>query len=434
VPLLGNVFALRNERLELLLRISREFGDIGAFHFGPRLVPLLNAPDLVRSVLLDQSAAFEKTATVRALASPILGNGIFLSEGEEHRAQRRLLSPLFQHSRVLNYARTMVNLTERVQEVWREGETINLADEMMRLTLWIISDILFGADISGEERALGEALSYTFRHFADALTNPIRLPQSLPTPGNRRTSQALARVNAAIYRMIAERRSSGEERNDFLSLLLKAQDDEHGDTMSDRQVRDEALSLFVAGHETTANALTWCWYLLSQHPEVYARMRAEGDTVLAGRLPTAADLPNLPYTLQVFKETLRLYPPVYAFTRRAISSVQVGNYQIPEGTSVVISPYTLGRRASLFPEPERFDPERFAPQQEKKLPRYAYIPFGAGAHSCPGMHFALLEGHLLLAALAQRLIFEFAGSAPIKPEPLLTLRPEGALLMRVRRR
>jgi len=434
LPLFGNVFALRNKRLELLERISQTFGDIGALHFGPSLVPLLNAPELVRQVLVDQSAAFEKTATVRSLGTPILGNSVFLSEGEEHRHQRRLLAPLFQHSRVLHYAEIMMNCTERLQATWEEGVTINLADEMTRLTLWIISKILFDADVEGSERELGEVLTYTFRHFTDAITNPLRLPQSWPTPRNRRARQAIDQVNATIYRMIEERRRSSEDRGDFLSTLLHAQDEEHATSLSNQQARNEILSLFVAGHETTATALIWCWYLLSQHPEIYARMRAEGDHVLAGRLPTVADLPNLPYTLQVFKETLRLYPPVYAFTRGAIAPVQLGKYSIPKGTSVVISPYTLHRRSDFFPDPERFDPERFDPQQEQKLVRYSYLPFGAGSHICLGMHFALLEGHLLLATLAQRLTFEFAGSGSIDPEPLLTLRPRGRVLMRVRRR
>ncbi len=404
LPLLGNVLALRNERLNLLLNISHRFGDIGAFHFGPHLVPLLNSPELIRQVLVDQSASFEKTATVRALGTPILGNGVFLSEGEEHRHQRRLLAPLFRHSSVLKYAEIMTDCTERVQETWREGETISLADEMMHLTLWIISKVLFDADVLGEERELGEALTYVFRHFANAVTNPLRLPQSWPTPRNRRANQALASVNATIYRMIEERRRSGEDRKDFLSDLLHTQDEEDAISLSNQQARNELLSLFVAGHETTATALTWCWYLLSQHPEVYERMRAEGNRVFAGRLPTIADLPNLPYALQVFKETLRLYPPVYAFTRGATAPVQLGNYSIPKGTSVVISPYTLHRRSDFFPDPERFDPERFAPEQEQKLPRYSYLPFGAGSHICLGMHFALLEGHLILATLAQRVM------------------------------
>ena len=433
-PLIGNVFALRKYRLQLLERISHEFGEIGAFHFGPRLVPLLNSPELIRSVLVEQSTAFEKTATVRALATPVLGQGVFLSEGEEHRQQRKLLAPLFQQQQSLLYVETMLACAERLQERWQEGEIIDLADEMTRLTLWIISEILFGVDVAGEEQALGAALTYTFRHFTGAMTNPLRLPQSWPTPRNQRSHEALNRINASLYRMIEERRHSDERRQDFLSLLLREPREEQAPELSNRQVRDEALSLFVAGHETTANALTWCWYLLSQHPTIAARLQAEGDAVLQGRTPTVEDLPNLPYTLQVFKETLRLYPPVYAFTRRAMIPVQLGDYMIPAGTSVVISPYTLQRRASLFPEPERFDPDRFALPQEQQIPRYAYLPFGAGPHVCLGQYVALLEGHLLLATLAQRLSFEFAGSGPVEPEPLLTLRAKGTVAMRVRRR
>lgn len=434
LPLFGNTFALRNQRLELLQQISQQFGDIGAFHFGPRLVPLINSPELVRQVLIDQGTTFEKTATVRALGTPVLGNSVFLSEGKEHHQQRKLLSPHFQHSRVIHYAELMNQFTERLQKTWKEGETIDLADEMLRLTLWIISKVLFDADVSSEEYELGEILTYTLRYFADEMTNPLHLPLSWPTPRNRRAQQAIRQVNTSIYRMITKRRQNREDRGDFLSALLRAGDAEHTSLLSDVQARNETLSFFVAGHETTATTLTWCWYLLSQHPEIYEKMREEGDRVLAGRLPTITDLPNLPYTLQVFKETLRLYPPAYAFTRGAKSSVQLGGYFIPKGTSVVISPYTLHRRPNLFPHPDRFDPDRFDPQREQTIPRYAYIPFGAGSHMCLGTHFALLEGHLLLAALAQYVTFEFAGSGSIEPEPLLTLRPKGKILMRVRRR
>jgi cytochrome P450 len=250
LPLAGNVFALRKERLALLSRISHEFGDIGAFHFGPRLVPLLNSPELIRTMLVDQDAHFEKTATIRALAEPVLGNGLFLSEGEEHRQRRRLLAPLFQHHRVLNYAQIISNHTVRLQETWKDGETINLADEMMRLTLWVISDLLFGLGVFGEERELGDALTETFRHFTTLITNPIHLPQSWPTPRNKRARQALARVNTTIYRMIEERRRTGETRNDFLSLLLRVEDEARTLALSTHQIRDEALSLFVAGHDS----------------------------------------------------------------------------------------------------------------------------------------------------------------------------------------
>lgn len=433
-PLVGNVFALRNQRLALLQRISQQFGDIGGFHFGPRLVPVLNSPALIYQALVEQGHLFEKTATVRALGTPVLGNGIFLSEGDEHRRQRKILAPLFHHRRVGDYADIMTTYVSSRLDEWQEGTTLNLADEMMRLTLGIICKVLFDADVVGEERELGEALTLIFEYFSGAVTNPLRSPLSWPTPQNKRVRRALARLNATIYRMIEERRQSVEGRRDVLSALLRARDDGQGTWLSDRQIRNEALSLFVAGHETTTNALTWCWYLLSQYPEILVQMQAEGDRALAGRLPTVADLPNLPYTLQVFKETLRLYPPVYAFTRRAVSSVQMGSYHIPRGASVVISPYTLHRRPHFYPEPERFNPERFASEQEQQLPRYAYLPFGAGAHICLGMHFAQLEGHLLLATMAQRLTLTYVGSSVIEPEPLLTLRPKGIVLMKVQRR
>lgn len=432
LPLLGNLLALRNRRLDLLLQLSAQFGDIGAFHFGPRLVPLLNAPELIRQALVEQSASFEKTATVRKLGTPVLGNSVFLSEGEVHRRQRKLLAPLFAQRHVRQYGEIMTMCALRLQESWQDGTTILLADEMTRLTLWIISKVLFDADILGEGRALGELLTFTFRHFADAVINPLRLPQSWPTPQNRRAQQAIKQVNSTIYRMIDERRNNGEARSDLLSTLLQAQDE--GATLSKQQARNEILSLFVAGHETTATALTWCLYLLSQHPQVYEQLQAECDHVLAGRPPSVEDLPELPYTLQVFKETLRLYPPVYAFTRGTTEPVQCGKYFLPKGTSVVISPYTLHRRSILFPDPERFDPTRFDPQNEPQHARYSYIPFGAGPHMCPGMHFAFLEAHLLLATLTQRVRFEFAGKGPVKPEPLLTLRPEGKVPLRVYRR
>lgn len=266
------------------------------------------------------------------------------------------------------------------------------------------------------------------------MTNPLRLPLCWPTPQNRRVQRALARINATISCMIEERRQREEKRDDMLSALLWAHHEEQGTSLSNEQVRNEALSFFIAGHETTATALTWCCYLLAQHPNIYTQVQEEGDRLLAGRLPTVADLSALPYTLQVFKEALRLYPPVYAFTRRAISSIELGEYCIPKGASVVISPYTLHRRSDFYPDPERFVPERFAAEQEQQLPRYAYLPFGAGAHICPGMHLAQMEGHLILATLAQRLTFEYVGSRPIQPRPFLTLRPEEAVLVRVHQR
>lgn len=433
-PVVGNIFALRYQRLDLLSQISQRYGEIGAFHFGPRLVPLLNSPELVRGALVEQYSNFEKTATVRALGRPVIGNGIFLSEGERHRRHRRVIAPLFQPRKLLSYTQLMLDCVFRLQAGWRDGEIIDLGAEMTRLTLWIISALLFGADVSGEESELGEALTVIFAHFAGMVTNPLHLPLAWPTPAHRRVRRALERVNATIARLLEQRRASGEPGADMLSHLLYARDEESAFLLDESALRDEALSLFVAGHETTANALTWCWYLLTQHPDVYAHMQAEGDSVLQGRSPTSSDLPNLPYTLHVFQETLRLYPPVYAFTRQTVAPVQLGGYLIPQGTSVVISPYTLQRRASLFPDPLRFDPQRFDPRNRLAGERYAYLPFSAGPRICLGMNLALLESQLILTALTQHLTFEFVGPAPLLPQPLLTLRPGNAVLMKVRRR
>jgi cytochrome P450 len=335
---------------------------------------------------------------------------------------------------VLSYAETMVKQTERLQERWANGKTINMLDEMMRLTLGIVSETLFNADVLGEAQELREALSDVFGHFADKMTSPLRLPEAWPTPRNRRTRKAIARVDRTLYRIIEEHRRSDEDPGDLLSLLLHARDEEGGGTMSDVQVRDEAMNLFIAGHETSACALAWAWYLLSRHQDVYAQVREEGDRVLGGRLPTIADLPYLPYTLQVFKEALRLYPPIYAFTRQLLRPIQLESYYLPKGATIIISPYTLHRRAELFPEPERFMPERFSRQREESLPSYSYIPFSVGPRVCVGRHFALLEGQLVLATLVQRVTFEFASQRDVELLPLVTLRPRGGVPLVVRRR
>jgi cytochrome P450 len=432
-PLLGNLFALRSHRLELLLRISEKFGDLGAFHFGPRLVPVLNSPALISLALVSQSAAFEKTPTVRRLGQPILGEGVFLSEGELHAQQRRLLAPHFQHRRVLSSSDMITEYAYRLQASWTDGVQVNLLAEMTRLTLWIISRFLFGTD-EVEERAIGPLLTGIFRHFSGAITNPLRLPQSWPTPRNRRIQRDLARLNALLDELIEARRQETTASRDLLSQLLHPAEPLEDPAPDNQELRNEALSLFVAGHETTATALTWCWYLLASHPEAAERVRAECEQIPHDRLPTGSDLARLPYTMQVWKETLRLYPPVYAFTRRALCPIACAPYLIPQGSSVVISPYALHRRPEIFPEPTRFQPERFTPSAEQQLPRNAYIPFGAGPHTCPGLHLAMLEGPLILATLSRYVTFTLSEPTPVQPEPLLTLRPAGGVPVIVTRR
>jgi cytochrome P450 len=328
----------------------------------------------------------------------------------------------------------MARYAEQMQGAWADGQTLNIASEMMRLTLQIVGKTLFDTDVLGKAEEVGDALTTAMHGFNAEVNALVHIPRTWPTPANRRNREAARRLDAIIYRIIAERRRSGEDRGDLLSMLLHAQDEDDGSFMTDTQVRDEAMTLFLAGHETTANALAWSWHLLAQHPDVYARVREEADGVLGGRTPTFADLPELAYTLQVFKETMRLYPPAHTIGRQATRPVELGGYELAAGSVVLISPYVMHRRPDYFPDPERFDPERFTPEAEERLPRFAYMPFGGGPRICIGNHFALMEGHLLLAALAQRVTFELVPRQRIEPEPLITLRPKRAISMVVRRR
>jgi cytochrome P450 len=434
LPFLGNIREFRSNRLDLLLRVSQECGDIGIFRVGPWPVVLVNSPEYVYNVLVANADAFEKAPLLRQHLRPLLGNGLVSSENEFHKRQRQLIAPAFQHHRIATSAEVIAAYAERIQDDWADGTTINIGDEMMRLTLWIVGKTLFGADVLSEAAEMRATLT-TIAHVANDMANTlIRVPASWPTRRNQHFRQAITRLDATIGRIIEQRRQANHDQGDLLSMLLHAQDEDDGSFMTDQQVRDEAITLFIAGHETTAQALTWTWYLLTQHPAVYAQLRTEVDRVLGGRTPTSTDLPALPYTLQVFKEALRLYPPSWVILRQAQQSVGVGNYELPRGMRVAVSPYTLHRRPDDFPHPEEFDPDRFTLQAETHRPRYAYLPFGAGPRVCIGNHFALMEAHLILSALIQRVTFELVPRQQIEPEPLITLRPKGGIKVVVRRR
>ncbi len=433
-PVLGNLLDFRYRRLALLRRVAQECGDIGAFRIGPRTVILLNAAELAHAVLVEHAYDFEKTPNFRTFGRPLLGNGLLTSENEFHKRQRKLVAPAFQHRRIAAYADIMVNYAGRLQQEWADGQIIDVAREMMRLTLWIVGKTLFDADVLGEAEKLGKALTIAMHRFSSDMSSFVHIPYDWPVPNNRRIHKAVAILNATILKMIEERRRSKEDRGDLISMLLRARDEDDGSFMTDRQVRDEAMTLFLAGHETTAVALSWTWYLLTQHPEMYVKVREEVDQVLGGRAPAFADLAKLPYTLQVLKESMRLYPPAFAIARQAVRPVTLGGYRLEPGTLLAISPYIMHRRPDYFPDPERFDPERFTPEAEQRLLRYAYLPFGGGPRICVGNHFALMEAHLVLATLVQHVIFELVPGQRIEPLPLVTLRPKHGIKMKVIRR
>ena len=436
LPLIGSFPELLKGRLQLFLSMAQTYGDVCGFHIGPLSIILFNHPQYVHSILVEHSYDFDKGALHRTF-HPLLSDkfGLFISEGEFHRRQRKLMSPPFQPRHIANYADLMAGYGERLQEEWLDGATIDINQQMTKVTMSIIGKALFDADVFTETDELGEAMSVVLEYTTGKALQPLTPPINWPTARNRRTLNAARLLSNRIQQMIDERRTSSVERNDFLSILLKARY-EDGSAMDDVQVREECLTLFGAGHETTAAALTWAWYLLCQHPDVYQRVQQEVDSVLQGRTPTAADLPNLPYCLQVFKETMRLYPPGYIIARAALHDLEIDGYHIPKGTSIIISPYAMHRKAEYFPEPECFDPERFSPEREKQLPRYAYIPFGAGPRICIGLYFAMMEGHLLLATLAQRATFRLVPGQTITSDlgKTLALRPFGKVDVVVKRR
>ena len=433
-PLIGNLPDFRKDRLSLLQRMARE-GDVCGMHFGPFSGILFNTPEQVRSILVDHAYDFDKGVAVHKLLRPLFGDGIFSSEGDFHRHQRKLMSPPFQPRHIASYADLMGYYGEQIQQTWPDGSVIDVNRQMTNLTMSIIGKALFDADIFTETDELGAAMTLVMEYATQASSTLLPAPYRWQTPRNRRTHKAVQVLRTRIGRFIDERRNHPAERNDFLSILLRARD-EDGHPMSDEQVMAECLTLFLAGHETTATALSWTWYLLCQHQESYRQVQQEVDRVLQGRTPTSADLARLPYCLQVFKEAMRLYPPAYAFARQALREVEIDGYRVPKGYVVLLAPYTLHRREDAFPEPETFDPERFTPEREKHLPRYAYLPFGAGPRICLGMYFAMMEGHLLLATLAQRISFALVPGQTIEPDSVhhVALRPAGAVHVTVKKR
>jgi len=433
LPLLGSMPSYNRDRLSFLLGLAR-VGDAVAFHFGPFPSLFFNTAELVQNVLVEHAHDADTGELRRRAFEPIIGHGLFVSEGELHRRQRKAMAPAFQPRHIQRYADTMVRYGELAQAGWADGGVVAINREMTHITMSVIGKVLFDADVFTEADELGHAITVVLEHINYVFSHIVPIPLSWPLPRHRRTRAARALLHARMQEMIEERRRAGDgERGDFLSILLRTRD-EDGNLMNDEQVRDEVTTFFGAGHETTAVALTWAWYLLARHRDIYEHLLDEVDTALSGRAPTYADLPRLPYTLRVLKETLRLYPPAYILSRVVTRDLDARGYRVPRGTTVIMSPYALHRRPDYFPDPERFDPDRFTPEREARLPRNAYLPFGAGPRICIGNHFALMEGHLLLATLAQRVRFELVPGQRVAPDPKVTLRPRGDIRMVVRRR
>jgi cytochrome P450 len=420
--------------LAMMLAMHQEHGDIAHWRIGPQDIYLFSHPDLIRDVLITNQKNFHKSRGLER-AKRLLGNGLLTSEGEFHLRQRRLVQPAFHRQRIATYAVTMSDYAERTSARWNDGQTVDMHTEMMRLTLGIVARTLFDADVDSEAAEIGSALTHAFESFNLAMLPFTELLEKLPFPAVRKFNAARDTLDRIIYRMIEERRRSGEDRGDLLSMLLLATDTEgDGSGMSDSQLRDEALTLFLAGHETTANALTWTWFLLSQHPDIERRLHDEVDRVLEGRVPSYEDLPSLPYARMVLAESMRLYPPAWAIGRRALESFEANSFTIPRRSVVLMSQYIVHRDPRFFPDPEQFDPERWTPEAHAMRPKFSYFPFGGGTRVCIGEQFAWMEGILLIAALSRKWRMSLEPGHPVEVHPLITLRPKHGMKMRLERR
>lgn len=426
---LSGILAYRRGPHIFFENLARRYGDISYFRFSGLDAFMINHPDYIKDVLVTNHQHFKKGLALQR-AKRLLGEGLLTSEGEFHRRQKRLAQPAFHRQRIASYGEIMTDYGARASARWHDGETLDIAEEMMRLTLAIVGKTLFDADVESDTEEVGEAMNVVMGLF-DTLTIPFfELLEKLPLPQMQRFKKARAQLDRIIYRLIEERRRSGADRGDLLSMLLLAEDEEaHSGGMTDVQVRDEALTIFLAGHETTANALTWTWYLLSQHPAVEAKVHQELQTVLGPRPPTVDDFPRLRYTEMVLAESMRLFPPAWAIGRLAIEECMIAGYSVPVGSLVLMSQYVMHRDARFFPEPERFDPERWTPAARESRPQFSYFPFGGGPRRCIGEGFAWLEGVLLIATLAQQWRMSLVPGHPVALRPLITLRPKHGMRM-----
>jgi cytochrome P450 len=422
---------LRRDPLAFMSRAARNYGDIVCLRFFHLRTYILFHPDHIEDVIVNSARKFIKGRVLRANRF-LFGNGLLTSEGEFWLRQRRMMQPAFHRNRIANYASTMTDCATQLMHSWRDGQQLDIHDAMMRLTLRVVGKTLFHADVERDAPEVGENLQ-TLLEFTMDFRRLLMTPSWLPTPLNLKAKRAVGNLIRIIDRIIEQRRASGEDAGDLLSLLIHAQD-EDGSRMTTQQLRDEALTLFLAGHETTASTLSWTWLLLAQNPRVEQKLHAELDSVLAGRTPTLDDLPHLPYTSQVITESMRLYPPAWAMARLAVEDHTLGDFPVPKGTGVSAITYVVHRDPRWYDHPEQFLPERWEGDLVKRLPRFAYFPFGYGPRQCIGNSFALMEANLVLATIAQHFRPIVVPSYPVVPLASITLRPRYGLQVQLHSR
>lgn len=427
----------RRDPLSFVLEVARDYGDLAYLRFGPIRTYFVFHPQLVREVLVTRHKHFRRPPTLIGPLRQIDGNGLVLSEGDVWKRQRRLMQPAFSTRRFESYGQVTVDYTKRMLADWSGGQSLDIADAMTQLTLGIIAKMLFDVKLDGRTRELGEAVHAVSQMVFAETGYPVHLPDWLPIASKRRKRWAISTLHNLVSEIIRDRRASGEDRGDLLSMLLLAVDEEgDGRGMSDQQARDEAITLFNAGHDSTAAALAWTWYLVARHPAVEGRLVEEIDSVLGDRDPVYTDVARLPYAEMVVKESLRLYPPTWTLLpREVLEPLELGGYSIPRGAWLYTFPWVTQRDPRWFVGPETFDPERFSPARAEDIPPYAYFPFGGGPRVCIGGALATMEMVLILATVLKSFRLKLApGQAAVEPEPLIAIRPRGGLRVTLTRR
>lgn len=431
--LFGNLIEFGRDVLGFFTTSARQYGDVVSIRLGRAPGCLINHPSLFEYVLLTNNRNFIKHSFFWKHVTDIFGKGLVTNEGAPWLRQRRLAQPAFHRDRIAGYGETMVSFTERMLGGWKAGETIDLHHEMMELTMEIVSRTLFGADIEGDTASeVGSAFDDALVVVDARFRRPVKIPEFLPLPGNIRYRRAVRKLDRLVYRFIEERRR--DPGNDLLSMLMAARDEDDGSAMDDRQLRDEAVTIFLAGHETTALVLCWTFFLLATHPEEEARVVEEVQAVLGDRAPGVSDLPSLKRTAHAVEESMRLYPPAYAFGREALEDCEIGGYHIERGTTIFISPWVIHRDPRFFEAPDEFRPDRWENDFAKQLPRFAYLPFGGGPRICIGNSFAMMEATLLLSTILQKFRLTLPAGQKIEPHPSITLRPRYGMRMHLEAR
>ncbi len=425
-PIVGNSLEYKKNPPLYLQHLASTYGDVCRFQLGRNPCYLFSHPDAIREILVTQAKHLGRSMGYEWMKT-FLGSGLLTSSGETHQRRRRLAQPAFRNSRIDAYAPNMLTTTQKWIATWQHGDKLDIHQEMMRLALTIIGQAMFHENLSKLVVEIGEAVDVFMRYWQSNFSPIAKLMHALPLRLNREFNEAKTMFYQRMEAIVQNHREQGTDEGDFLSMLLLAQDDEGGAALSNKEVVEELVTITIAGHETTANALSWSWYLLASHPEMAAQVEEEVDRELAGKPPTVADLERLTYCTAVFKESMRLYPPAWSVGRCAINDITLANVKVPAGSMIYVSPYLVHRDARWWPQPERFMPKRWINGQHSEQPKYSYLPFGAGKHQCIGERFAMLEGILLMALVVQKWRFELDPEHEVTPEAFITLRPKNGI-------